>query len=86
MAQNTNNGSGVRVNRSCAFCGRGEEQVDFLIPSPTGIYICDKCVDACNDIITDYFTDEDPAEALADAELPTPVEIKATLDEYIIGQ
>ena len=86
MSQNTNNGGRIRVERSCAFCGRSEEQVEFLIPSPTGIYICDKCIDACNDIITDYFEDEDPAEALADAELPTPMEIKATLDDYIIGQ
>ncbi len=87
MAQNTNSGrSRIRIDRSCSFCGRSEDQVDFLIPSPTGIYICDKCIDACNDIIFDHFSEEDPTESLADASLPTPIEIKDTLDEYIIGQ
>ena len=88
---NSRNGSGggrIRVERSCSFCGRGENQVEFLIPSPTGLYICDKCIDACNDIIFDHFADEEPASAsdFSDTELPTPAEIKATLDEYIIGQ
>ena len=88
---NSRNGSGggrIRVERSCSFCGRGENQVEFLIPSPTGLYICDKCIDACNDIIFDHFADEEPVSAsdFSDTELPTPAEIKATLDEYIIGQ
>ena len=80
----TRNGK-LRVERSCAFCGRSESQVDFLIPSPTGIYICDRCVDACNDIIFDHLNSAD-AEPLSDRKLPVPAEIKATLDEYIIGQ
>ena len=74
------------MERSCAFCGRSESQVEFLIPSPTGLYICDKCIDACNDIIFDHLSDEDAAAPLSEQKLPVPAEIKATLDEYIIGQ
>ncbi|MBQ4353672.1 MAG: ATP-dependent Clp protease ATP-binding subunit ClpX [Clostridia bacterium] len=87
MANNTRNNGKIRVERSCSFCGRGENQVEFLIPSPTGLYICDKCIDACNDIIFDHFNDEEaPSADFSGQTLPTPVEIKATLDEYIIGQ
>lgn len=86
MAQTPRNGSGrMRIDRSCAFCGRNEEQVEYLIPSPTGIYICDKCIEACNDIIYDHFDDIEIPPLERDS-LPTPAEIKATLDEYIIGQ
>ena len=89
MANSRNGGGGrIRVERSCSFCGRGEGQVEFLIPSPTGLYICDKCVEACNDIIFDHFAEEEPESVsdFSDTELPTPAEIKASLDEYIIGQ
>ena len=81
----TRNGPRLRTERSCSFCGRSEQQVEFLIPSPTGLYICDKCIDACNDIIFDHLNETD-AEPLSDQKLPTPVELKATLDEYVIGQ
>ncbi|MBR5367168.1 MAG: ATP-dependent Clp protease ATP-binding subunit ClpX [Clostridia bacterium] len=80
----TRNGK-LRVERNCAFCGRSESQVEFLIPSPTGLYICDKCIDACNDIIFDHLND-DTSAPLSEQKLPVPAEIKATLDEYIIGQ
>lgn len=81
MAQNNNR---LHVTRNCSFCGRSEEQVEFLIPSPTGLYICDKCVDACNDLIFDY--DNGPSVDLSEMKIKTPAEIKETLDEYIIGQ
>ena len=92
MAQNTKNGGRIRVERSCSFCGRGEDQVEFLIPSPTGLYICDKCIDACNDIIFDHFGGAEGASHSSDSfgdggePLPKPMEIKAVLDEYVIGQ
>ena len=85
MAQNTRGGR-INFEHSCSFCGRSENQVQFLIPSPTGLYICDKCVDACNDIIFDHMSEVDPAGGISEGELPTPKEIKETLDEYIIGQ
>ena len=49
MANNSNqNGKSLR---HCSFCGRNEHQVNFLIPSPTNAYICDFCVEACNELI-----------------------------------
>ena len=85
----TKNNGRMRVERSCSFCGRSEAEVEFLIPSPTGLYICDKCIEACNDIIFDHFAGVQAGaehESLAEQSLPKPTEIKATLDEYIIGQ
>ena len=51
MPTKNNNNSNLR---RCSFCGRTENQVEFLIPSPTGAMICDNCVDACNQIIYDH--------------------------------
>ena len=74
----------------CSFCHRNEHQVMFLIPSPDGAFICDECVKACSDLI-----DENLALQTADGEesasltldtLPKPAEIKAMLDEHVIGQ
>ena len=72
---NNNNRGRIRVERSCSFCGRGEEQVEFLIPSPTGLYICDKCIEACNDIIFDHMSESDVLTGLSEIDLPTPMEI-----------
>ncbi len=83
---NNNNRGRIRVERSCSFCGRGEAQVEFLIPSPTGLYICDKCIEACNDIIFDHMNDSSVLTGLSEIDLPTPMEIKESLDQYIIGQ
>ena len=80
-----NNGTG----RYCSFCGRTEHQVEFLIPSPTGLYICDTCVTACRQLIDDTLEEmriSDPGEVLAFQTLPKPMQIKETLDEYVIGQ
>lgn len=81
MADRTNTAS-----RRCSFCGRSEDQVGLLIPSPLGTYICDDCVFACEQLIDDYHlsVSEDGLTELA--ELPKPKEIKAVLDEYVIGQ
>ena len=71
--------------RRCAFCGRTEEQALFLIPSRTGIYICDSCVEECQELI-----DEQSVSRFSDefslSSMPKPVEIKKLLDEYVIGQ
>ena len=70
----------------CSFCGREENQVAFLVPSQTGAYICDNCVFAISQLIEDY-EDKDKEETNADlTDLPRPKEIKAVLDEYVIGQ
>ena len=82
----SNNGTKTpQTMRYCSFCGRKENQVNFLIPSPTGLYICDFCVDACDRLIYENTSDfEDSAFSLAS--LPKPIEIKKRLDEYVIGQ
>ena len=81
MPENNNGG------RCCSFCGRGERQVMFLIPSPTGLYICDNCIEACNEIIYDHTHESGASSYTLDAaSLPRPAEIKETLDQYIIGQ
>ncbi|MGM9647332.1 MAG: ATP-dependent Clp protease ATP-binding subunit ClpX [Eubacteriales bacterium] len=72
--------------RRCSFCGRTERQVDFLIPSPTGVCICDVCVEVCADIIDEETTSVHDDAALSMDSLPRPAEIKAQLDEYVIGQ
>ncbi len=77
---------GTRQLRRCSFCGRTEQQVNFLIPGPNGVYICDICIDACNQIIAEQFEEETAEDSLSMAELPKPAEIKAQLDEYVIGQ
>ena len=71
--------------KRCSFCGRNENQVLFLIPSPIAdAYICDDCVDACDSIISDQFATK--PDCTADFRLLTPMEIKAELDAYVIGQ
>ncbi len=74
--------------RRCAFCGRNEHQVMCLIPSPTGIYICDNCVDACEELLNETaLENSNGGEAILTREtLPKPAEIKARLDEHVIGQ
>ena len=73
--------------RYCSFCGRKESQVNFLIPSPTGAYICDFCVDACKQLIYENtVANESDIDGLTFDTLPKPAKIKETLDEYVIGQ
>ena len=85
MANNTNQNNGKNL-RHCSFCGRNEHQVNFLIPSPTGAYICDFCVDACNTLLSDTEEMTQESGRLTMAELPRPMQIKATLDQHVIGQ
>lgn len=67
----------------CSFCGKSQHEVRKLIAGPS-VYICDECVDLCNDIIREEVKE---AETEFDgSDLPTPQEIKNTLDEYVIGQ
>jgi ATP-dependent Clp protease ATP-binding subunit ClpX len=70
-------------NLFCSFCGKSQKEVRKLIAGPT-VYICDECIELCNDIIAeeydqgDYYTSKDS--------IPKPQEIKAHLDDYVIGQ
>ena len=78
MAENKKaDGNGNTPKRYCHFCGRNENQVEFLIPSPTGAYICDYCVLACSDILDEAFADfSENTESLKLEELPKPMDIK----------
>jgi len=87
MSSNNSKNSS-NTTRYCSFCGRNENQVNFLIPSPTGAYICDFCVDACQELIyenTIASSGSDKNELSFDS-LPKPAKIKSILDEYVIGQ
>ena len=66
----------------CSFCGKSQKQVKKLIAGP-GVYICDECIDLCNDIIEEELSE--PTEVRFD-ELPKPTEIFNFLNDYVIGQ
>ena len=86
MSNNSTRDGVYAGSRYCSFCGRKENQVNFLIPSPTGIYICDFCVDACEQIIYENTETTTELDGMTVTSLPKPQEIKNTLDEYVIGQ
>jgi ATP-dependent Clp protease ATP-binding subunit ClpX len=66
----------------CSFCGKSQDEVKKLIAGPT-VYICDECVELCNDIIAEEYEREESVRA---TKIPKPVEIKCILDQYVIGQ
>ena len=66
----------------CSFCGKSQKQVKKLIAGP-GVYICDECIDLCNEIIEEELTE---GSELRFDELPTPIEIRTFLDDYVVGQ
>jgi ATP-dependent Clp protease ATP-binding subunit ClpX len=67
----------------CSFCGKSQHEVKKLIAGPS-VFVCDECVDLCNDIIREELQDAKVEDS--DAKLPTPREIKEALDSYVIGQ
>ncbi len=71
----------------CSFCGKSQGQVRKLIAGPNGAYICDECVDICAEIIEEEFEDEyEVADSKQEINLIKPEEMKAFLDDYVIGQ
>jgi ATP-dependent Clp protease ATP-binding subunit ClpX len=67
----------------CSFCGKSQDEVRKLIAGPT-VYICDECIELCNEIIAEEYEKEELGRARS--KVPTPSEIKKSLDEYVIGQ
>ena len=72
-----------RTTLSCSFCGKSQKEVRKLIAGPT-VYICDECISLCNDIIDEEADEKD--EQSGKSSMPKPAEIKADLDDHVIGQ
>ena len=81
MGFNDEQSSGLK----CSFCGKREEQVRRLIAG-RGVYICNECIEFCKDMLDEDTFNEKANSLPAVGELPKPQEIKAILDEYVIGQ
>ncbi len=77
-------GSSTEKNLYCSFCGKSQHEVKKLIAGPS-VFICDECIDLCNDIIRDEVAQDVPGQASRDG-LPTPADLKSNLDNYVIGQ
>ena len=69
----------------CSFCGKSQHEVKKLIAGPS-VFICDECIELCNDIIRDEVPAEGSAAKSSKSDLPVPSEIKSSLDQYVIGQ
>lgn len=83
MSKKGPGGSDSKTNLVCSFCNRTQEEVRKLIAGPS-VYICDECIDLCNDIIAEEVESED--EFSEESGVPKPKEIKSFLDQYVIGQ
>ncbi len=79
--------SDIPKNVKCSFCGKSQENVKRIVAGP-GVYICDECIELCNSIIeNEIYEEENESYTLNGLDkIPSPKEIKATLDEYVIGQ
>ena len=78
-------GSTTEKNLFCSFCGKSQHEVKKLIAGPS-VFICDECIDLCNDIVRDELASTATVGEGAKAGLPTPLDIKTNLDNYVIGQ
>ena len=82
MKKGDNNDNRRQEKMSCSFCGKRHDEVRKLIAGP-GVFICDECVTLCDDIINETAP---KTELTPITDLPKPGEIKAVLDEFVIGQ
>jgi ATP-dependent Clp protease ATP-binding subunit ClpX len=76
-----NDGKGIDLQ--CSFCGKSQDEVKKLIAGPS-VYICDECIELCNEIIAEEYEREEAEKG--GPKIPTPMEIKAIIDEYVIDQ
>ena len=82
MSDNSSEKTGDNKLLYCSFCGKSQNEVRKLIAGPS-VFICDECVDLCNDIIQEELEDRKESEEIL---LPKPIEIKSFLDDYVIDQ
>jgi ATP-dependent Clp protease ATP-binding subunit ClpX len=75
-------GNGKTTDLFCSFCGKSQDEVKKLIAGPS-VYICDECIELCNDIIAEEYDREESAKG---SSIPKPAEIKTIIDDYVIGQ
>ena len=82
------NKSDDRQSFFCSFCGKAQKQVRKMISGPSGVYICDECIELCAELVEEEFEKDVavPEENESGINLLKPMEIKAFLDEYVIGQ
>lgn len=83
MSRNSNDRG--RNTLVCSFCNRSQEEVRKLIAGPS-VYICDECIELCNDIIAEEVDQDEIGASTGSSKVPRPKEIKAFLDQYVIGQ
>lgn len=83
MSKKNNNNNNNYTQLYCSFCGKSQDEVRKLIAGPT-VYICDECIELCNEIIAEEYEKE--GRLRASSRIPKPAEIKKILDEYVIGQ
>ena len=76
-----------RQTPRCSFCGKEQRMVNRLVAGPN-VYICKECIALCNEILNDeeFLNGEEAHEQIGPVKLPSPAEMKKTLDEYVIGQ
>ena len=67
----------------CSFCGKTQDQVRRLVSGPGNVFICDECIELCQEILDEDYTESAEPEEMT---LPKPAEIKAILDDYVVGQ
>ena len=81
----TPSNKGTRLPYRCSFCGKNQDQVRKLIAGQ-GVYICDECINLCQEIIEEEFLEPPKQKAPGPTKLPSPTQIKSALDQYVISQ